>query len=441
MFDIPLLSFPLYKLMSYTLTPFIPFYLKKRIKKGKEDPMRLIERYGKSNISRPTGRLIWLHAASVGELISSFSLINRLEKNHPDISILVTTGTVTSARMAQKHLPSTITHQFAPLDSPLYVSRFLNHWKPDLVLWLESEFWPNQLLSLRSRKIPTLLLNARISDASFQKWSKHPRSIKSLLNCFSGLSAQSPEDRDKLHILAAGREVFLPGNLKQAAAPLPYDKEELDSLIKSIGKRKVIVVASTHKGEEETLLHCYRKILVKLNPTTPQPIMVLVPRHPDRGDYVEETIKGTNLIYSRRSKNNIPTSETQIYLADTLGELGLFYALSDIAFIGGSVSGNVGGHNPVEAALLNCAIVYGPDMANFKAITKSLETDDAAIACSTEEDIISSFITLLENSKQQKLLSANASNWASDQSEAILKRVEVLLLKYLPNNVSGGEDD
>lgn len=432
MLDMPILTFPLYKALGFILTPMLPIYLKKRIARGKEDKDRLHERFGLSQIQRPDGTLIWLHAASVGELISTFALLKQLEKNHPTISILITTGTVTSARMAKKHLSAKIIHQFAPLDSPIYVKNFLNHWKPDLVLWLESEFWPNQLLSLQAKHIPTLLLNARMSDSSFAKWSKHPRSVKALLNCFSGLSAQSPKDREKLHILADGKEIFLPGNLKQAAARLPFGHGELDNLKSNINNRCIIVAASTHKGDETLLLQCYKR-LASFHSSTP-PLLIIVPRHPERGSAVIKEIKDANLSYAQRSEENHISAETHVYLADTLGELGLFYALADIVFIGGTLGPKIGGHNPVEAAMLDCAILYGADMANFASISKALEECNAAIPCSDSDAITKNIDELLSDVAARKRLASNALLWAESQTTGILKRVESLILKYLPKS-------
>lgn len=432
MLDMPILTFPLYKTIGYILTPFLPIYLKKRISRNKEDATRLNERYGISKLTRPIGTLIWLHAASVGELISTFALLKQIEKKHPEVSILVTTGTVTSAKMAEKHLSPSVIHQFAPLDNPIYVKNFLNHWKPNLVLWLESEFWPNQLLSLRSRRIPTLLLNARMSDSSFKKWSQHPRSAKALLNCFNGLSAQSPKDREKLHLLADGKEIFLPGNLKQAASPLPFDQDEFDNLKRKIGDRSVIVAASTHCGDETTILHSYKNL--KESELSNSPLLIIVPRHPERGHEISRELKDTTLSFSQRSQTENLSEDTQVYLADTLGELGLFYALADIVFIGGTLGSKIGGHNPVEAAMLDCAILYGKDMANFSSISQALEENNAALKCENAAAITKNFETLLCDISARKRLASNALFWAESQTAGILKRVENLIFKYLPKS-------
>lgn len=429
MIDLPIFTFPLYKTIGYFLTPILPFYLKKRVSKGKEDSNRLNERYGISQHLRPQGTMIWLHAASVGELISTIALLKQFEKKHPTLSILVTTGTVTSAQMAKRHLPQSVIHQYAPLDSPIYVRNFLNHWKPDLVLWLESEFWPNQLMSLRARRIPTILLNARISDASFTKWSAHPRSAKALLNCFSGLSAQSPKDREKLQRLAKGKEIFLPGNLKQAASPLPYEKIEFDALKDKIKTRCIIVAASTHCGDEETLIQCYKDL--SINNTSPPPLLIIVPRHPERGAEIKKEIENSALRYIQRSEGKEISDDTQVYLADTLGELGLFYALADIVFIGGTLGEKIGGHNPVEAAMLDCAILYGHDMANFSSISMALEENNAALRCQNKQEIVNNIEHLIVDTSSRKRLSSNALFWAESQTAGILKRVENLILRYL----------
>ncbi|WP_420549831.1 3-deoxy-D-manno-octulosonic acid transferase [Curvivirga sp.] len=430
MIDIPQITFPAYKLASYLLTPLIPFYLKKRIKKDKEDKERLSERYGHAGQERPAGKLIWLHAASVGELISALSLLEKLNTENPDITLLVTSGTVTSAEIAKNKLPQDVIHQFAPLDSPVFVNRFLNHWKPDLVLWLESEFWPNHLGQIKSRHIPAILLNARMSEKSFKRWSEHPKSIQNLLNSFTTLSAQSSKDRDKLVKLAKDREVLLPGNMKLAAQPLSYDQIEYKSLRKKIGKRKVIVAASTHPSEEERFLSCYKSYASTLEQ---KPLLIIVPRHPQRGAEVFNIITASGFIAACRSKNEDIELSTEVYLADTLGELGLFYALSDIVIMGGSFSGKVGGHNPIEPALLDTAIVVGPDMSNFASITKTMLEDKAIKQIKNDEDLTNTISKLLIKSNRESSLKENANKWAGSQSKSILKRVKNMVLNHLPD--------
>ncbi|WP_218048905.1 3-deoxy-D-manno-octulosonic acid transferase [Curvivirga aplysinae] len=431
MIDIPQITFPSYKLASYLLTPLIPFYLKKRIKKDKEDKTRLSERYGHASQERPTGKLIWLHAASVGELISTLSLLDKINTENPDITLLVTSGTVTSAEIAKNKLPKNVIHQFAPLDSPVFVNRFLNYWKPDLVLWLESEFWPNHLREIKSRQIPAILLNARMSEKSFKRWSEHPKSIQTLLSCFTTLSAQSSKDRDKLVKLAKDREVLLPGNMKLAAQPLSYDQIEYKSLKKIIGKRKIIVAASTHPTEEQRLLDCYKSYASTIEQ---KPLLIIVPRHPQRGAEVFDIITNSKLKAACRSKNEDIEVSTDIYLADTLGELGLFYALSDIVIMGGSFSGKIGGHNPIEPALLDTAIIVGPDMSNFASITKAMLEDKAIKQVKNDEDLTKTISKLLVKSNRASSLKENAKKWAGSRSKSILKRVKNMVLTHLSDH-------
>ncbi|MDX1738483.1 MAG: glycosyltransferase N-terminal domain-containing protein, partial [Alphaproteobacteria bacterium] len=349
MIDAPFIIFPLYKAASYALLPALPFYLSKREKRGKELAARRMERYGKTEIQRPYGKLVWIHAASVGEFMSTLSLIKALKTQDRDLAILVTTGTVTSAKIAERDLPEGCIHQFAPLDNPIFIQRFLSHWKPDLVLWLESEFWPNQLAEIRKREIPAILLNARISNKSYEKWKKYPATLQQLLGSFTFLSAQSAADREKLSSLVKGRDVLLPGNLKQAAAPLAFESNDVSVLQENIGDKKVLTFASSHPEEEKIFLDLMRDLMGSLSPNHRENLLiVLIPRHPDRGDEIAQLLEQGNLEFSQRSKGELPSPKTQYYLADSLGEMGLFYHLSDIVLIGGTLTGKTGGHNPIE---------------------------------------------------------------------------------------------
>jgi 3-deoxy-D-manno-octulosonic-acid transferase len=363
----------LYRSLTVAAGPLTPLYLAGRRRRGKEDPARIAERLGQASRARPPGRLVWIHAASVGETASMLALIDRLLEERC-VSVLVTTGTVTSARLIESQgAPlDRVIHQFVPLDHPNYVQAFLDHWRPDLALWVESELWPNLISEARARDIPMLLLNARMSVRSFQGWRWLPGVIGPLLSGFDLCLAQDPIHAERLTHLGA-KAAMCVGDLKSAAAPLPVAPAELDRLARQIGARPVWLAASTHDGEEAIAGEAHRA----LRRDVPAILTVIAPRHPARAAAIAAMLRAKGLVVARRSENHPIADATDIYLADTLGELGLFYRLTGIAFIGGSLV-PMGGHNPYEAARLDCAILHGPDMSNAAGLARSLATAAAA---------------------------------------------------------------
>jgi 3-deoxy-D-manno-octulosonic-acid transferase len=367
-----MLSFA-YRKLTDLGAPFIGLYLLKRRTEGREDRARFRERLGHASHSRPHGQLVWCHAASVGEAASILVLIEKLRAHYPGMSILVTTGTITSARMLEKRLPPGVIHQYMPVDRGRYVDRFLDHWKPGLALLIESELWPNMLNGLRKRMIPAALINGRMSDRSFRRWYRFKNWARELLSAFVVCLAQTEDDRGRLVALGA-KPVRCSGNLKYAASPLPADAAELARLRGEIGTRPVWLLASSHRGEEKMVCAAHKN----LRSMRPGLLTIIVPRHAVRGNEVAGIIKENGVAFARRSKKEPITPETDIYLADTMGELGLFYRLCRVALIGGSFAGG-GGHNPVEAAQLDCAIFFGPHMHNFSSMAREFVRERAAV--------------------------------------------------------------
>ncbi|HEX4112471.1 MAG TPA: 3-deoxy-D-manno-octulosonic acid transferase [Stellaceae bacterium] len=359
-----------YRSLTIAAGPLTSIYLARRARRGKEDPARIDERRGRASRARPAGGLIWIHAASVGETASILALMDRLLDRYR-ASVLITTGTVTSARLIESRTNPRIIHQFVPLDHPRYVRDFLDHWRPDLALWVESELWPNLIHATRARHIPMLLLNARMSARSFRNWQRLPGVIRPLLAGFDLCLAQDQIHADRLAQLGGIRALCV-GDLKAGAAPLPVAAAELHRLRQQIGARPVWLAASTHEGEEAIAADAHRALQRDL----PAILTIVAPRHPSRADGIEATVRAKGLKVARRSKQHAIAGTTDIYLADTLGELGLFYRLAGIAFIGGSLV-PVGGHNPHEAAQLDCAILRGPDMSNATRLARSLADADA----------------------------------------------------------------
>ncbi|MBT5459419.1 MAG: 3-deoxy-D-manno-octulosonic acid transferase, partial [Rhodospirillaceae bacterium] len=360
-----------YRIAAIIGNPVIRGLLARRRARGKEDAVRFRERQGVASMARPTGPVTWIHAASVGESISILSLVERIHAERPDLTLLVTTGTVTSAAIMADRLPRGVLHQYAPVDLPGWVRRFLDHWRPDLVLWVESEFWPTLLTAIASRKIPLVLINARVSQQSFKGWQRVRGTIGTLMQCFSLCLAQSEDDGKKLTALGA-RDVRVPGNLKFTAAPLPVDDDPLADISDQIGDRPVWAAVSTHEGEETIIAEAHRKIAENNDAV----LTIIAPRHPIRGETVAHELSDAGYRIVRRSSGEAVTPDTQIYIVDSVGELGLVYRLAKIAFIGGSLIPH-GGQNLLEAAKLGCAILHGPSMFNFKAIVDEMQQSGA----------------------------------------------------------------
>lgn len=348
----------LYAAATSCARPALRRMLRRRAAQGKEIPTRLPEREGFAALPRPEGRLVWLHAASVGETMSALPVLQALTGQ---VSLLLTTGTVTSARLAQERLPLGAIHQFVPLDVPAWVDRFLQHWHPDVAVFLESELWPNLLRGCDDASIPRLLLNARMSDGSARNWRRAPRTARALLGGFRTILAQSAADAARFRGLGVAVQEW--GNLKFFAAPLPADDAALTALRAQI-PGPLWLAASTHPGEEEICAAAHEILLAEFPALT----TIIVPRHPARGAEVAALCGNA----PRRALGQAPVAR-QIYVADTLGELGLFFRLSSFAFIGNSLAG-MGGHNIIEPALLSRPVITGPHLENFEEPAALLRT-------------------------------------------------------------------
>ncbi len=360
----PLLD--LYRAASTLGAPVIDLYLRRRMARGKEDRGRFHERLGRPAMARPEGPLIWLHAASVGESLSMLPLIQQLLDRCGGWRVLVTTGTVTSAELMAERLPEGAFHQYAPVDRLAFVKRFLDHWRPDLALWSESEFWPNMIVETAARRVPLVLVNGRVSPGSFHRWRRWRGLSRRILGGFDLCLAQGEDDAERLRRLGAGH-VKCVGNLKFAGRDLPADAAELAALDAAFAGRPRWLAASTHPGEEEIALSVHKALREKF----PGLLTIIAPRHPERGSGIEGALSAAGARVGRRGVGHVVDTDTEIYVADTLGELGLFFRLSDIVFMGKSLV-NLGGQNPLEAARLNCALLFGPHMWNFPAIAERL---------------------------------------------------------------------
>ncbi len=393
-----------------------PLMLRARAGRGKEDPARIGERHGRASRARPAGTLVWVHGASVGESIAALPLVSAiLEKQ--DRHVLVTTGTVTSARLMGERLPPRAFHQYAPLDSAASVRRFLGHWRPDLALFVESEFWPNLILETHARGVPMALINARISERSFRGWKRASALAKRLLSSFDECLAQDDATGARLKALGA-KSVAVSGSLKADAAPLPVDEAALDQFRTAVGARPLFLAASTHPGEETLLLD----VALKLRPTNA--LTVIVPRHPARGTEIEAEATAKGLTTRRRSTGALPESSTQVYIADTLGELGLFYRAAPFAFLGGSLIPH-GGQNPLEPARLGTAVLTGPHTHNFDETFRVLLAAQGEGLIRTTEDLHSVLARLIDDRALAHQLGERAQTAAAGMGGALKHTIDV----------------
>lgn len=348
---------------------------RRRIAAGKEDAARAGERWGRSDLARPPGPLVWFHAASVGESLSLVELITRLLAARPAASVLVTTGTRTSAGMMAGRLPERARHQFLPYDTPGAVRAFLDHWRPDLAVWTESEIWPRLLVGTTARRIPAVLVNARLSPRSARAWARWPRLARALFGRFDAVLVPDAATAGVLGGLGvAPARLAITGSLKEAAAPPGYDPAALEQLRRAIGARPLWLAASTHPGEEAVALAAAEAAFGR-GPEAP--LLLLVPRHPERGPGLADEARAAGWRVARRGAAEPLQPDTQVYLADTLGEMGLWYRLAPVAFVGGSIA-PMGGHNPYEPAALGAAILHGPEVFNFAGAYAKLAAAGAA---------------------------------------------------------------
>jgi 3-deoxy-D-manno-octulosonic-acid transferase len=412
----------IYRRLSAAAMPLAPALIKRRLKQGKEDPARVGERRGVSDDARPHGPLVWIHGASVGEVLAAAALIEKLRALN--IRILLTSGTVTSAAIVAKRFPPDIIHQYVPYDSPRYVARFLDHWRPSLALFIESDLWPNLILSSAARRLPMMLINGRMSHRSFPRWRRANATISALLGRFDICMAQSQVDAERFAALGS-RNVITTGNLKLDVPAPPADAAKLERLMSVTRGRPIIVAASTHPGEEDMLVDTHRALAGLF----PQLLSVVVPRHPDRGAAIARNVGATGLRVGLRSHEELPTASTDIYVADTMGELGLFYRLAPIVFMGGSLVPH-GGQNPIEAVKLGASIVHGPHVFNFSDVYEALDDAGGARVADTREALIKQLGRLLADPAARES-SVAASTRVVEQLGGALERTMAALEPYL----------
>ena len=398
--------------------PIAGAVLRWRARDGKEDIAHRGERWGVAGQSRPQGPLVWVHCASVGETNAALPLIDRLASRGP--TLLLTTGTVTAAEVARPRLPRGAIHQFVPIDTPTAVRRFLDHWRPSLAIFAESELWPTMLRALQRRALPLAVVNARMSERSFRSWRRFAPFARAVLSRADLFLAQTPADAERLRALGADR-VLVCGNLKFDVPPPFADPAAIEAMRGKIAGRPVLVAASTHPGEEATVIAAHKELRaggVRL-------LTIVAPRHRERGEAVAALVEGAGLTLGRRSRGDEVGDGTDVYLADTIGEMGLWYGLADIAFLGGSMVPH-GGQNPIEPAKLGVPIIHGSHVGNFREVYDALTTAKATAAVSDAATLAAVVKLLIENPGERRRLSHDALDCVGRFTGALDRTLDAL---------------
>jgi 3-deoxy-D-manno-octulosonic-acid transferase len=421
------LSLQAYRALTALGAPLAAPLLAIRLRRGKEDAERLGERRGRAGLVRPPGRLVWLHGASVGEAVSLLPFVERIARL--GATALVTTGTVTSAALLARRLPAGALHQYAPIDIPFFVRRFLLHWRPDAALFAESELWPNVIVETKRAGLPLAMINGRISERSFRRWRKAPRLIGALLQRFDLCLARSEADGERLAALGAPR-VVIAGDIKYDAPALPADRRELAELSGLTSGRQIWIAASTHPGEELIAARAHKA----LAEVFPDALTLIAPRHPERGQSILREVEAEGLACALRSRGEKPGPGASVYVCDTIGELGLFYRLAGVVFVGKSFAGG-GGQNPIEPARLGSAILHGPMVGNFADAYAAFDASGGALKIAAPERLGEALIALFADAARLRAMARAAGDTIERRSGAVERSMKALM-PMLP--VGGG---
>jgi 3-deoxy-D-manno-octulosonic-acid transferase len=418
-----------YRIAGSLAYPAIGPYVGWRAARGKEERHRRRERYGYAGEPRPDGvPLVWVHAASVGESSAVASLVQAIADD--GIRVLMTTGTVTSAAMVRDRLGDTVIHQYVPLDLRPFVRRFLDHWRPDLAIVAESEIWPMTMLELAHRRVPQILVNARLSDRSFKRWRSAPRLAEALLENLAHIVAQSDVDGERYHLLGA-RAVTVAGNLKADVEAPPVNREDLADARRVLGLRPVWAAISTHEGEEAMAA----EIHLRLREDRPRLLTIIVPRHVERSDAVEKDLKARGLAVARWSRGELPDPTTDVLLGDTIGDMGFYLRLTEIAFVGKSIHGE-GGQNPLEAAMLGVAILSGRFVQNFREVYQRLIDRGGARIVEDGAELGHVVADLFSHPETRRAMIAAAKDGVDDMGGSLRRTMGALDPFLLPMRLS-----
>jgi 3-deoxy-D-manno-octulosonic-acid transferase len=405
--------------------PLAPLVINWRARADKEDLTRRHERVGRPVIARPPGRLVWVHAASVGETNAVLPLIDALRTARPDVRFLLTTGTKTSAGLAARRLSPNDIHQYVPFDGPNFVGRFMAHWRPDLGIFTESDIWPNLIFAASKQGVPLALVNGRLSPRSYKRWFKNRAASRPLFNRFAVVLAQTEKLGRWFRDIGA-RRVEGVGNLKVDAPPLPVDTAALTVLRDALGPRRRMIASCTHDGEDEIMADAH----VVLRASFPDFCTIIAPRHPERGPAIVAMLQARGLKVVQRSKGALPTATTEVYVADTIGELGTLYSLAPVAFLGKSLVGS-GGQNPIEAMRFGTAVLTGPATGNFAETYAMLRHEHGVVDVTSAATLAAAVTKLLTDDTAMAGLQAGAHK-ALDKISGALPKTLAALLEFLP---------
>jgi len=421
------LALAAYRGLTWALGPLAGPYLAARARAGKEDPDRLDERFGRSRSPRPAGPLVWLHGASVGEMRVALQVQAGLAALRPDASFLLTTGTRTSAELAARAAPARTIHQFAPIDRVAAVTRFLDHWRPDVAVFAESDLWPNLVTEARRRGVRLALVNARMSPESLAGWKRSSAMAASILNAFDVLVAADARTAAGLFALA-GRPVPAPGNLKVAAPAPAIDQNLRDALLAAIGARPVWLAASTHVGEDEIALAAH----ALLRRTRPDALLIIAPRHPERGAAIAALAGGA----PRRSLGEAPRADAAVFVADTIGELGAFYAASGVALVAGSLAPHLQGHNPIEPIQCGAVPLSGPFVESFADVFADLAAADAILEVRDADSIAAAVEALWSSPERRAQICAAGRTALSGANGALRATLDAVAPLLAPESLA-----
>ncbi|HUO12350.1 MAG TPA: 3-deoxy-D-manno-octulosonic acid transferase [Caulobacteraceae bacterium] len=409
------LSLAAYHLATGLASPLARPLLEARARRGKEDAERLGERLGEASKARPVGSLAWLHAVSVGESVSLLPLVEALATERPDLALLVTSGTRASAQMLAERLPTGAIHQYAPVDTPRAVERFLAHWRPDVGLFAESELWPNLILAARAHGVRLALISARMKERSARRWAARPEAVQAVLDAFELVLPQDEATAQRLARFGARVSGRL--NLKRLGQPLGHDPEELARLLSAIGKRPTLVAISTHGPEELWLAEV-------ADQAAPRPLLIIAPRHPERAEAIAAALAPRRS--ALRSRGDPITAQTDVYLADTLGEIGLFLRLAPVVVMGGGFDPLVGGHNPLEAARLGVGVVSGSEVANHAEPFAEMVAAGAAVLVGDRAELASELGVLMGDQRRRQAMADAARGYAETHRGQVDQALELI---------------
>ncbi|MFT3724907.1 MAG: 3-deoxy-D-manno-octulosonic acid transferase [Hyphomonadaceae bacterium] len=415
-------SLALYRFGTRLLEPLAPWLVEQRLKRGKENPDRIGERFGVSQVARPAGLLIWMHAASVGESRLLLDIFAALRKRRPNVHALVTTQTTTSADMIATSSPQNVIHQMAPVDGPKAVEAFLQHWQPDAAVFAEGEIWPNMLAGLQKHHVAASLVNARMTTKTLRSWNKRSASAKEVFASFRFIGAADQQTANGLGS-AIGRRIETVGNLKTAAAVEGPSAEKVAGFRQKTNGRPIVLAASTHPGEEEVALDAFIEVRMR----KPGVLMILVPRHPDRGDAIAAMMRERGMTTQQWSKDkSFPRMETDILVADTIGELLFWYAASDAVYLGGATAEGIGGHNAIEPVQLGKRVFTGPHGFNFRETFEQLEQSGALVIGSSSQELSDYWLADLDDAQPAPALGSSFTA-SREPFEKTLDAIESML--------------